>query len=143
MQYFFWPHVGEWGSAPSGGRCSTTFVDPQCKLCLSSARLCSGSLIVCDNPRQNLQVVPRSQIPRSTSHLSYHYGRLAHIYIYIYIYTHIHMCIYISLSLYIYICICVCIHIYIYIYIHDIIIMAASRVRSAATPRRTADTNKP
>ena len=44
---------GEWGSAPKGGRHSTIFVDPQSpqgpsvkQLCLSSAHLCSGSLMV-------------------------------------------------------------------------------------------------
>ena len=36
----------ERGSAPKGCRHSTIFVDPQWKLCLSSAHLCSGSLMV-------------------------------------------------------------------------------------------------
>ena len=36
----------ERGSAPKGGRHSTICVYPQWKLCLSSAHLCSGSLMV-------------------------------------------------------------------------------------------------
>ena len=39
------PRFRERGSAPKGGRHSTTCFDPQWKLCLSSAHLCSGSLI--------------------------------------------------------------------------------------------------
>ena len=38
--------IKERGSALKGGRHSATFVDPQRQLCLSSAHLCSGSLMV-------------------------------------------------------------------------------------------------
>ena len=39
------PRVGERGGAPKGGRHSTMFCNPQRELCLSSAHLCSGSLM--------------------------------------------------------------------------------------------------
>ena len=58
--------VGERGSAPEGGRHSTIFVDPQWKLCSSSAHLRSGSLMVWQPTSKS----DRSRIPRSTSHFS-------------------------------------------------------------------------
>ena len=60
--------IGERRMAPKVARHSTMFVNPQWKLCLSSAHLCSGSLMVWQSTQQ---MVPRSRIPRSTSHCSY------------------------------------------------------------------------
>ena len=56
--------VRERGSAPKRGRHSTIFSPPKC--------VCAVAAGWSDNPHQ--QVVPRSRIPRTTSHFSY-FGR--------------------------------------------------------------------
>ena len=60
-----WRHVilRERGSAPERGRHSTTFVPTKC--------ICAVAAWWFDNPDQ--KVVPRSRIPRSTSHFLYIY----------------------------------------------------------------------
>ena len=59
--------VRERGSAPRRGRHSTIFVSTKCICAVAAWRF--------DNPHQ--KVVPRSRIPRSTSHLSYWRAKLA------------------------------------------------------------------
>ena len=53
--------VRERGSAPRRGRHSTMFVSTKCMCAVATQRF--------DNPHRT--VVPRSRIPRSTSHFSY------------------------------------------------------------------------
>ena len=57
--------------APKGDRHSTICLNPQWKLCLSSAHLCSGSPMVWQSTPK---IVPRSRIPRSTSHFSWRWA---------------------------------------------------------------------
>ena len=60
--------VRERGSAPKGGRHSTTCVNPQWNAACQVS-ICAVAAWWFDNPHQ--KVVPRSRIPRSTSHFSH------------------------------------------------------------------------
>ena len=75
------------------------------------------------NPHQ--KVAPGSQIPSTTSHLSYarpgckrRANTYIHIYIYIYVHIHIHWFIFIDLLIYWFIDLCIYIYIYSYVYIY-------------------------